>query len=107
MCSHEWYCSCCSLVSYAQIVCLYFFNHIYTELEIWYKYGHGFPYFNLVLLPASMLVAFNVQTVIFGSILAFIAACDTGAIVWNQFMVGIASLFSCQGLVHLWVSVCE
>eukprot|EP00048_Salpingoeca_helianthica_P017677 m.238516 g.238516 ORF g.238516 m.238516 type:complete len:283 (+) comp21827_c0_seq1:3-851(+) len=69
------------------LIASYFFNLIYTRLEVWYYYGHPFPTLLLPLLPASLCVMFDLKTVIFGSILAFIAACETVNIAYNQFLV--------------------
>lgn len=89
-----WYaaCSCTVLTGRTrtpdmQIIAMYFFNHVGTKLEVWYYYSHSFPIFEFILLPASILVAFNVKTVFFAAILGVFAAFDAAAILWNQLMV--------------------
>jgi len=66
---------------------LNFFNQVFTKLQIWLSYGHSFPYYEFILLPSSIFVAFDIKTVIFGSFFVLIATVDTGTILWNQFMV--------------------
>ena len=71
-----------------QVICLYFLNHVGTKLEVWYKYSQDFPsIFELLLLPAAMLVAVNVYVAVFGSFLALFALIDAGHIIFNQLMV--------------------
>jgi hypothetical protein len=69
------------------MVCIFFFNHIYTKLEIWYYYRQPFPYFHIILLPASFLVGFDVQATIFAAVMCCIAAYDGFSIMYNQFDV--------------------
>ena len=70
-----------------QLVCSYFINSALTSIQIWYSYRQPLDYWALIILPSALLVAFDIKTTFFGSILVLFAAIESGSTFYHQINV--------------------
>lgn len=68
------------------LVCCYFLNAAGTNLQIWFFYHQPFDYWTPFILIASLLVAFDIKTLQFGSVLALFAAFESSLTFYHQLL---------------------
>lgn len=69
------------------MVCMYFFNQAYTGFQIWFGYRQPFPWIHGWLLPCSILVVLDMNTMIAGSLMTAVAFFDALKILVTQLTV--------------------
>jgi hypothetical protein len=68
-------------------VVLCYVNQIGTSLEIWYRYNQPFPFWTLPMLPAALLVIFNIYPIPACGVLLTYATIESSMLTARQVLV--------------------